>query len=147
MNSLTKFWQKSQELTVEIRCPLCHGTETHIIKMDESLVNDILLKSINNSIKHWCCRSEYKKDYNFVQGNTILLYNSYDFRVYSLNIDQFLMGVVKAYLICIDYNWEELNPDYSIDYSNRLCDTIIQFAVFGEIRYPYIDNGGNCCDD
>lgn len=100
-----------------------------------------------SSISHWCFKTEAVEnnncsDYELIsRGGSLLLYVRDKREVYILNLEKFLNGFVQAYIMSVTHHWKEYKGNSIFTISARICDTIIQFAIFGKIRFKQYKRG------
>lgn len=79
------------------------------------------------------------------RGGAVILYGRNGKDEYLLNLEGFLTGfhhAVARHIVSSLYNEGKVTT--YILYA-KTCDEIIQYAIFGEIRFPYRDEDGGSC--
>lgn len=102
-------------------------------------IDDIMGTALD-SITYWCCRAkvvgkylgEYASD-QISRGGTLVLYDAESSDKWELTLDKFLNGV-KLAMEQGDISLESVRQsNYDID--GTAADTIIQYALFGEVVF------------
>ena len=121
---------------------------THYILVTRNLritnedIDDIMCAALEGGITYWCGKAEVVGDYlgeyaheQISRDGALKLYDIEDGSVYELTLFKFLQGV-RIYM--------ENSDDPPIMYNNRIdasfidadaADSIIQYALFGDIVY------------
>lgn len=124
-------------------------TSTHHVTVKRDIVltgeniDDIMTTALEGGINYWCCKAEvveneYYGEYASEQisrGGSLRLYDSEDDEVYILTLDKFLRGFKMACENDYPPIWLEGN-EVECSYIDACeADTIVQYAVFGELVY------------
>lgn len=150
MSNLTKLWQKSHKIKITFYCPACQAIKKHIVELTPDMVDEILLIGFMFGIRHWCSKTEilescYLGMYDSEQvsrGGSVLLYDRNETGLHILNLENFLVGYCEVYAMSVINNWEEHKANGIWELSERICDYIIQYAVFRDVIYPHDNNEG-----
>lgn len=143
MKKSTKRWQKNHEVRVSAKCQCCGVNTTYFLEMTPEMIDGILKFAIDVAIGTWCSETEivgnkYLGTYDYEQvsrGGSLLLYDRNEKDIYELNLDKFLYGVKLVFKRCRDFCYEEIREDHTLDYSERIVDYLIQYAVLGYVKY------------
>lgn len=109
-------------------------------------IDDIMVSALEGGINYWCCEAEVAGKYlgkygseQISRGGTLKLHDSEEDEVYELTKEKFLKGlemyvkkpVYSEFLEFVDHE-VRLDTGYA---DADVADTIIQYALFGEIVY------------
>ncbi len=121
-----------------------HLSIERTIKLSDQDIDDIMASALEGGINYWCCKAEviedkYLGEYASEQisrRGSLRLYDSESNEVYELTLDRFITGFVAACKAGYGYDWFDHKgcvDAYNIDAD--AADTIVQFALFGELVY------------
>ena len=106
-------------------------------------IDDIMVAALEGGITHWCRRvevvgeslGEYASD-QISRGGSLMLYDIESSDKWELTLDKFLRGLTKAIEdgAPITINAEDGSVDMS-DMDADCADTIVQYALFGEVVF------------
>lgn len=147
MKKFTKEWQENHNIKITFFCPTCNTIQKHSIWLPCEYIDFIMKTALFGSISHWCFKTEAVQNSNFSdyelisRDGSLLLYVRDKKEVHILNLEKFLSGFVQAYIMSIIHHWKEHEENNIFTISSRICDTIIQFAIFGKIRFKKFKRG------
>lgn len=153
--NLTNEWKKDYTFTITVYCPVCQQPKKYIIKLPPKVIDEILYLGFTEGICHWIKETKVIEDSYFGEydsqqisrGGSVMLYNRHNQERYVLNLEGFLNGFYHAFAKHLVLSMYIDGKEDFLKFTPKASDELIQYALFGDIRYPYIDNGGNCCDD
>lgn len=110
-------------------------------KINSKDIDDIMATALEGGITYWCdcveitgdCLGEFASD-QISRGGTLMLHDAEENKWHELTLGRFLLG-----LKCFTEEFGlELNEDKTIDtcaMDDMDADSIVQYAIFGEIVY------------
>lgn len=119
--------------------------ELEVVVTDEA-IDDIMCGALEGGINYWCDRVRVDGDYlgeyaseQISRGGRLMLYDCEDDEVYMLDKEKFLKGLemyikdpMTEDILDIHNGVVNVEPCYA---DADVCDTIIQYALFGEIVF------------
>lgn len=115
-----------------------------VIKVTQQDVDDIMGTALDCGISYWCYRAEvvgeYRGEYasdQISRGGVLKLYDREDNSVHMLTLDGFLNGM-KLWIesgACYEWGAVENNKLETGQIDAVAADSIVQYALFGEIVY------------
>lgn len=126
--------------------------ECEILKMELSVIvtqediDDIMVGVLEGGINYWCDEAKVVGDYlgeyasqQISRGGQLLLHDFEEDETYMLNKEKFLKGLRMYFEKPHPYDvLKEIGNKLRIDCCNadaRVCDMIIQYALFGNVIY------------
>lgn len=107
-------------------------------------IDDIMVSALEGGINYWCSKAEVDGNYlgeyaseQISRGGSLILYDIEEAEKYSLTKDKFIKGFEKWVLDLQDI-YGAVSLDGNVDtgmIDACAADSIIQFAIFGELRY------------
>ncbi len=116
------------------------------IRVTGECIDNIMAGALDGGIVYWCNKAEVIGEYlgeyasdQISRGGKLKLYDYEAETAYELTIENLIAGI-KAFIeddsmevnLTKHEEYFELDEDYL---DGNLCDTIIQYAVFGEVIY------------
>lgn len=152
--TLTKEWQRSYAIKIVVCCPYCQKEIGYRLKLTPEMIDNVLFLSFTEGSRHWIegtkiLEDEYLGIYDCEQvsrGGRVVLYNRQDKGKYLLDLEKLLTGfyiAVAKHLAISLYNGGEAET-YMLN--AKTCDEIVQYAVFGDIKYPTEESVGGVYD-
>ena len=150
-NNLTAEWKNSQKITIEIDDPVMEEIVRYHVTLRAEMIDKMLYRAFSYSCP-WIEKTEIFEtescgncDSEIVtKGGSLILYDRYNNQTcHILDLEGVLSGFYQAFakfLILCMYTNERLVFSLS---DTKTVDEIMQYAVFGEVRYPDRANGGN----
>lgn len=144
----SKEWKKRNTITVTVYCPVCQLPNKYIVKLPPEVVDEILYIGFTDGIKHWCEKTESLNDnslgvYNSDQisrDGSVILYDRNGTGKYLLDIEAFLSGFYLAFARHLALSLYKDGKEDFLKITSQTCDEIIQYAVFGEVKYTHEKN-------
>ena len=154
VSKLTKEWQRSHAVKIVVCCPCCQKEIGYRLKLTPEMIDGILFVSFTEGPRHWIEGTKILEDgylgiYDCEQvsrGGRVLLYNRHDKGKYLLDLEKLLTGfyiAVAKHLAISLYNGGEAET-YMLN--AKTCDEIVQYAVFGDIKYTTEESVGDVYD-
>ena len=113
------------------------------VRVSTQDIDDIMCTALEGGITHWCRAAnpvgkmlgEYGHE-QIARGGSLMLYDAESSDKWELTLDKFLRGLTKAIEdgAPITINAEDGSVDMS-DMDADCADTIIQYALFGEVVF------------
>ena len=113
------------------------------VTLTEQDIDDIMCTALEGGITHWCRAAnpvgkrlgEYASE-QIARGGSLMLYDIESSDKWELTLDKFLRGLTKAIEdgAPITINAEDGSVDMS-DMDADCADTIVQYALFGEVVF------------
>ena len=119
----------------------------HLVHLTPDDVDKILYIGIMYGLKGWCSKVDilgdkmlgtYVSD-QVSRGGYILVYDKFCKGVSTIGLKSFLEAYCEIYAMSVRFNMSEHCNDGYFYSSPRVCDYIIQYAVFGGIKYPHTE--------
>lgn len=119
----------------------------HLVRLTPEDIDKILYIGIMYGIKGWCSKVDilgdkmlgtYVSD-QISRGGFILVYDKFGKCVSTVGLKSFLEAYCEIYAMSVRFNMSEHCNDGYFYSSPRVCDYIIQYAVFGGIMYPHTE--------
>lgn len=113
-------------------------------KIDDEFIDDVLTTCFEGGSNYWICevklgkkkpteKVRYASQVISKDGELLIVGGEEDGKEYLLNLDMFIKGVKKYIKHCIENNREIVLDTSMID--GDIADTILQFALFGDVIY------------
>lgn len=146
-NTLTEFWKKNHKLVLTFSCPICNTLQKRSICLLSEHIDFIMKLALFGGTNYWCVKTEAVQNSNFsdyeliLRGGSLLFYIRNVKEAHIFNLEKFLSGVIQAYKMGVFNGWKECEEDGFLKLSYRICDAIIQFGLFGKIRFNQFKRG------
>ena len=114
---------------------------TYTVDISDRNIDDILDNAFDGGISYWCKQVEVEGEMlgryaneQISRGGTLKLFDSETDDVYELTKEKFLEGLYQ-YLSDQPYPYLENGNLDMTNVDSEFADTIVQYALFGEVRY------------
>lgn len=140
-------WKKDYGVEVCVKCMYCGCISTYFFEMTPIMIDEIMKIATSVATCDWCC--EVKPvvkclgtyDYEQISRNgKLVFYDRNQKDIYTLDLEKFLYGVKVACARSIVLSYDEFSEEGGCHYSERIIDYIIQYALFGKIKYKRKDD-------
>ena len=123
-----------------------------VVNVTEEDIDDIMCSAFEGGIGYWACLDNTSEEFEnapdyesysetctkiLLKGGAVKLIDNEDWKLYTLNLNRLLYGIVRWVEIGGDV-YGAVRKDGSLDCGNidsECADCIIQLALFGEIVY------------
>ena len=111
------------------------------VDLTQQDIDDIMATALEGGIGHWCCPAEIVGDHlgkyagdQISRGGSLVLYDAESSDKWELTLEKFLDGVKMYFEDGCHVRVEDSRIDPG-DIDANDADCIIQFALFGEVRF------------
>lgn len=142
IKALVEHWKKTKDLVVAFE-DFDGQMHRHMIHLPNEDVDKILNTGIMVGIKNWCDRVDVLEDKllgtyvseQISRGDSLIFYDKIAERYGVMTLAKFLESYCYIYIAAVRYGLSEHCDNGYFCASPRICDYIIQFALFEDIPY------------
>lgn len=141
-NEVVKYWEKTNDLLVAFE-DFNGQIQKHTVHLPKEDIDTILNIGITTGIKNWCDRVDILEDKplgtyyseQVSRDGSLIFHDKIFDRVGVMTLSNFLQSYSCIYSAATSYGLSEHCIDGYFYNSPRICDYIIQFALFEDIPY------------
>lgn len=142
LNEVVKYWKLTNDLLVAFE-DFNGQIQKHTVYLPKEDIDTILNIGITTGIKNWCDRVDILEDKllgtyyseQVSRGGSLIFHDKIFDRVGVMTLSNFLQSYSCIYSAATSYGLSEHCIDGYFYNSPRICDYIIQFALFEDIPY------------